>query len=166
MNGPRGSGRPPGSAAKRSGGIACEVCGAPVTTPYSVEMDGAVLRVCQSCSRRGRPVQARPAHSPHPPPPPVAVISRNAPAPRASALREIEPDLEVDPDYAPLVRHAREKLGLTQEALGKMMNVKPSLIHHVETGKMKPDLILARSLMHHLKVDLLVSSEELDSGAA
>jgi ribosome-binding protein aMBF1 (putative translation factor) len=54
-------------------------------------------------------------------------------------------------------------MGLTQEALGRAMNVKPSVISHVESRKMKPDLILARTLMHHLKVNLLVPSTELDN---
>lgn len=71
--------------------------------------------------------------------------------------------MEVDTDYAATVRHAREKLGLTQEALGKMISVKPSVISHVETGKMKPDMILARTLMHSLKVNLLVPSSDLES---
>lgn len=78
--------------------------------------------------------------------------------------REISPELEVNPDYPSIVKHAREKLGLTHEQLGRMTNVKPSVISHVETGKMKPDLILARTLMHHLKVNLLVASSDLDSG--
>jgi len=73
-----------------------------------------------------------------------------------------EPELEVDPDYNSIVRHAREKMGLTQEALGRAINVKPSVISHVESKKMKPDLILARTLMHYLKVNLLVPSSELE----
>lgn len=44
-----------------------------------------------------------------------------------------------------------------------MINVKPSVIHHVETGKLKPDLALARTLSHQLKVRLLVPTSELDS---
>ena len=78
-------------------------------------------------------------------------------------MRNMEPEFEVDPEYALTVRRAREKLGLTQEALGRTINVKPSVIHHVETGKMKPDMVLARMLMHSLKVNLLVPSSELDS---
>jgi putative transcription factor len=75
----------------------------------------------------------------------------------------VETELEVDPDYNVIVRQAREKLGLSQEALGMMIGVKPSLISHVETKKLKPDIALARKLMHQLKVDLLVPEEELDS---
>ena len=42
------------------------------------------------------------------------------------------------------------------------MNVKPSVISHVESRKIKPDLFLARTLMHHLKINLLVPSSELE----
>lgn len=125
-----------------------------------MEVDGAVLRVCQNCSRLGRPIQVRPAYT-------EPAVRQAVPSPRpglrAGVARDIEPELDIDPDYALMVRRAREKLGLTQEALGRMANVKPSVIHHVETGKMKPDLILARTLMHYLKVNLLISSNEIDS---
>lgn len=90
------------------------------------------------------------------------VVPVPRPSPRAGVARDIEQEFDIDPDYALTVRHAREKLGLTQEALGRMINVKPSVIHHVETGKMKPDLFLARTLMHYLKVNLLISNDELD----
>jgi putative transcription factor len=74
-----------------------------------------------------------------------------------------EPELEVDPDYNSIVKRARERMGLTQEALGRAMNEKPSVISHVESKKLKPDPILARKLMHHLKINLLVPSSELDA---
>ena len=143
-----------GGSAKASGraqALSCEVCGSPTKTAFSIEVDGAILRVCQNCSRLGRPVHVGPPGR------------RPAPPVRASAARGIEVELDIDPGYALTVRRAREKLGLTQEALGRMINVKPSVIHHVETGKMKPDMILARTLMHSLKVNLLVPSSELDS---
>jgi len=108
------------------------------------------LRVCQSCANRGRPVSLAPKMQ--------QTMARHPKAPRG-----IEPEFDIDPDYALLVRRAREGLGLTQENLGRMINVKPSVISHVETGKMKPDMFLARALMHSLKVNLLVRSAELDS---
>ena len=133
--------------------LTCEVCGSPIkTAPSSVEIDGAVLRVCPSCSKLGRPVS-------------VPQRVQRVATPHFAPRREAQPELEVDPDYASTVRTAREKLGLTQEALGRMINVKPSVISHIETGKMKPDMVLARTLMHSLKVNLLVSSSELDSNA-
>ena len=138
--------------------LTCEVCGAPIrTAPASVEIDGAILKVCPNCARRGRPIQDSPVK--------VAAVIRPM-TPRAattSSPASIESEMEIDPEYNVIVRQAREKLGLTQEALGKMINVKPSLIAHVETKKLKPDLPLAHKLMHTLKIDLLVSAEDLEN---
>ena len=133
--------------------LTCEICGSTIkTSPNAVEIDGAVLRVCQSCAKLGRPVSLAPA------------LHRNMPTRHTSGM-SFEPELEIDPEYTLIVRHAREKMGLTQEALGRMINVKTSVIGHIETGTMKPDMILARTLMHQLKVNLLVPSSELDANA-
>jgi len=130
--------------------LTCEVCGNPIRgQPSRVEIDGAMLMVCTSCAKLGTPVSG------------PTEVRRPAPV-HLSAAEGMNPELEVDPDYSTIVKGAREKLGLTQEQLGRMINVKPSVISHVETGKLKPDLALARTLMHQLKVNLLVASSELD----
>ncbi len=133
--------------------LTCEVCGNPLRgPPTKVEIDGAILRVCASCARRGNPI-GPPSRPPR------------GPSVRLPGEKGLTAELEVDPDYSSIVKQGREKLGLTHEQLGRLINVKPSVISHVETGKMKPDLVLARTLMHHLKVNLLVSSRDLDSNA-
>jgi uncharacterized protein (TIGR00270 family) len=111
-----------------------------------------VLLVCQSCSGRGTNVGQAP-----PKPRPFIV--------RPPGVRENldEPEFEIDPDYFIIVRQAREKMSLTQEALGRAINEKPSVISHVESKKLKPDPILARKLMHHLKINLFVLESELES---
>ena len=132
--------------------LACEVCGNPIrTTPSRVEIDGAILQVCQRCAKSGRPL--------------MGMVPRVRPIRTRPVIKGglVESEPEVDPEYNSIVRRAREKLGLTQEALGMAINVKPSVISHIETKKMKPDLILARTLMHYLKVELLVSSSDLES---
>lgn len=132
--------------------LTCEVCGSPIrTAPARVEIDGAVLQVCRNCAGRGTPQRSAP-------PEPILFRPRRVPHDSFS-----EHELEIDPDYNSIVKRARERMGLTQEALGRAINVKPSVISHVESKKLKPDLILARKLMHHLHVNILVSSSELDS---
>ena len=132
--------------------VTCEVCGSPVgPVPNRVEIDGAVLQVCGNCAKHGVRLSQP--------------VRNTGPYRRPPAIREnlASPDLEVDPDYASIVREARQKMGITQEALGRAINVKTSVISLVESKKMKPDIVLARTLMHQLKVNLLVSSSELDS---
>jgi putative transcription factor len=142
---------------------ACEICGSPLRTPNRVEIDGAIMVVCDNCARLGKKVG--------PAAPPVSVISnrvvRASPAQyalRTMAQRPTEEEYELDPDYHLLIRQAREKMGLPQEQLGKLINEKPSVIRMVESKKLKPDITLTRKLMHELKINLLVSLSELEGG--
>lgn len=141
---------------------ACEVCGSPLrASPNRVEIDGAVMVVCNNCARLGKPVGP-----PIAPPPAIRglrpVLSQRLP--RTTAPRPVEPEYEVDPDYNLIIRQAREKLGLSQEQLGSLLNEKPSVIKMVESKKLKPDMTLTRKLMHQLKINLLVSLSELEGG--
>ena len=144
---------------------ACEVCGSPLrASPNRVEIDGAVMIVCNNCARLGRPLGP-------PPLSPVSPISnmrmRSSPMrgpPKPIIQRPIEPDYDVDPDYNVIIRQAREKLGLSQEQLGGLLNEKPSVIKMVESKKLKPDMTLTRKLNHELKINLLVSLSELEGG--
>jgi putative transcription factor len=130
---------------------ACEVCGTPIhTLPNSVEIDGAILQVCGNCAKLGREIRSMGGKG---------TPIRPAGSAQGSSL---EPEYETDPDYSLLVREAREKMGLSQEALGRSINEKPSVIRLVETRRLKPDMILAQKLMHALKINLLVPSSELN----
>ncbi len=139
---------------------ACEVCGSPLrASPNRVEIDGAIMVVCNNCARLGKQV------GPAAPVAPARIRSNPAQsALRTMSQRPTEPEFEVDPDYYLLIRQAREKLGLSQEQLGKLLNEKPSVIRMVESKKLKPDITLTRKLMHELKINLLVSLSELEGG--
>ncbi|MDA4117610.1 MAG: multiprotein bridging factor aMBF1 [Thaumarchaeota archaeon] len=135
----------------------CEVCGSPLrASPNRVEIDGATMVVCNNCARLGKPLGPS-----SPPRMPVNPIQN---ALRTMAQRPTEVEYEVDPDYNVKIRQAREKLGLSQDQLGKLLNEKPSVIRLVESKKLKPDLTLTRKLMHQLKLNLLVSLSELEGG--
>ncbi len=146
----------------------CEVCGSPLRAPPNrVVIDGATMVVCNNCARLGKPVG--PALPPRQATRPGLGPSRAPASPAQSALRTmaqrpIEVEYEVDPDYNLKIRQAREKLGLSQEQLGKLLNEKPSVIRMVESKKLKPDLTLTRKLMHELKLNLLVSLSDLEGG--
>jgi putative transcription factor len=136
---------------------ACEVCGSPLrASPNRVEIDGAVMIVCNNCSKLGKPLgPAAPVHG---------RVNPVQNALRTMAYRPIDVEFEVDPDYNTKIRQAREKLGLSQEQLGQLLNEKPSVIKMVESKKLKPDLTLTRKFMHQLKINLLVSLSELEGG--
>ena len=74
--------------------------------------------------------------------------------------RMILEDLEVVEDFGKVVRKARERMSLSHEDLGRRIGEKVSVLKKVESGRMIPDLKLARKLEHALKIKLLVPPPE------
>ena len=131
--------------------LRCEVCGNPVYGPVNtVQIDGSTLQVCLSCARLGNPVRPKKEASHQP----------TLKPPAAKKPTRMFEELELKEDYYKVIKQAREKLGLSQEALGRKINEKPSVIKLLESGKLKPDNMLARKLEHALKVQLLVPAVE------
>jgi putative transcription factor len=131
----------------------CEICGNLIRSSVNtIQVDGGIFRVCSTCSRLGKPVKM--PGDPRPPPP-----IRTAPASKVDPVLA-ETELELRWDYHNLIKTAREKMGLSQEDLGRKLNEKPSVIRHLETGKLKPDNILARKLEHFFKIQLMVPEDE------
>lgn len=119
----------------------CEICGARAKKLVRIEIDGAIFEVCPNCAKLGKPVKKRA-------PPPSRRVRRPKPL-------EIElPEVELRPNYNHLVKRARERLGLSQEELGRRIGEKPSVISHIETGRLRPDDRLARKLGRFLRIEL------------
>jgi putative transcription factor len=129
------------------------------TGANKVEIDGGIMVVCVNCAKLGKPVGGPLVREVRPSP------LRSGFRPAMSARGPTTEEYDVDPDYNVKVRQAREKLGLSQEDLGRMLNEKPSVIRMVESKKLKPDIVLTRKFMHTLKVNLLVPLSELEGQA-
>jgi putative transcription factor len=135
--------------------VQCEICGSSIRGEVqAVNIDGGVFRVCNSCSRLGKPARL---------PKPVSTLASNAQGSFASSssiganpISLPEEELELRQDFNKVIKVAREKSGMSQEELGRKINEKPSVISHLEVGKLKPDNVLARKLEHALKIQLLV----------
>ena len=129
--------------------LSCEVCGNPIHgQPQTVNIDGGIFRVCYACAKLGTPaIVRRPSK-----PPTIKLRSPQTPL-------NIQMEHELRRDYNLVIRQAREKMGLSQEALGRNINEKPSVIKLLESGKLKPDNILAKKIEHFLRVEMLVPVE-------
>jgi putative transcription factor len=132
----------------------CEICGKNVIgKPVRTKIDNSIMLTCNECSKFGK-VQREP---PRP--------QRGGPGVRSQAKRRPysrsqEPTQEVIEDYQTIVREAREKQGWSREDLGEKIYEKVSVINRVESGKMIPDLKLARKLEKILKVTLLEKTDD------
>ena len=138
----------------------CEVCGHKIHgTPIRSVIEGARLTVCIECSKHGRAIRegevALGQRGPKKHLPPVPFIQKKKPA-----QAKVEIAQEMVEGYNSKIRQAREKLGLSHEALGKKINEKASVLSKLETGKMAPNNLLVTKLEHALKIKLLVPIKE------
>ncbi len=148
--------------------LTCDVCGAPIEgEPVIVEIDGAVLTLCQRCARKyvgvkgvkviKGPSQIQAVQQP------ITVAryeSRRGVTYRISRPRVNVDRYEVVEDYAELIREARESLGMSRDVLAKVIGVKESILRRIEDGQLIPDIELARKLEKALGISLLRESEE------
>jgi len=128
--------------------LKCELCGRNITGKiHTVEIEGAILRVCDKCSKLGKSVTYEKK-------PVIARTGFNFGV-KGEGLDE----LYIREDYYKVIKEARERLGLTQEELGRKLGEKSSVISKLETGKLKPSIPLARKIEHVLKVKIIEEEE-------
>jgi putative transcription factor len=131
-------------------GMRCEICGKKLMgDPIRTKIENSIMLTCNECSKFGKVQRS--------PPKPQG---RRAPSPRRRSPRPQKPTYEVIEDYKTIIREAREKKGWSREDLGEKVYEKVSVIHRMESGRMVPDLKLARKLEGILGVKLLEKTEE------
>lgn len=131
-------------------GAVCGICGE-VEATRRVLVEGAVLNVCVNCAKFGEEVRTQ---------------QETKKKLMAGAEEEREVEHDIVPDFGRLVRIARERMELTQPALGKLVNEKESVILRIESGKMTPDLKTARKLERALKIKLVLEPAEVAAAKA
>jgi len=138
----------------------CEICGNSIRgLVNTVQVDNGLLRVCTPCSKLGKLVKM-----PKDPQPPQPINSslKTATKSDSPSFEKLynEPELDLHEEFYKIIRNAREKMGLSQEEFGRKINEKLSVIKHIETGKLKPDVMLTRKLERTLKIKIMVPVEE------
>ena len=130
-----------------------------------VVIEGAKLTVCTECSKHGKATWEET-------PKPIVIPQSQAYKGQSTPMRgpiqikkkviisRVDTSQEIVPDYAEIIRQAREKLGFSHEELGKKINEKESLLRKIETGKVSPNDQLISKFEHALKIKLLVAVAE------
>ncbi len=132
----------------------CEICGKKlVEEPIKTKIDGSIMITCKECSKFGK-IQREP---PKP---------QRSGAPRASRgsrriQRPREPSEEVVENVNDLVRQAREKKGWSREELAAKIYEKASVVSRIESGKMIPDIKLAKKLEKIMDLILIEKTDNV-----
>ena len=145
----------------------CEICGKPIEGRHiRTKIDGSVLEVCKECSKFGRVQKDTPLER--------KFVSRNKKGnpqnknrsasnkQNLQRRRREEPMDELVEDYNVIIRKARESKGWTREELGAKIYEKVSVINRIESGKMEPDIKLAKKFEKTLGINLIEKYDEMD----
>jgi len=146
----------------------CEICGQPIEEGNSkrTKIDGSVMEVCPDCSKFGVVQKTpKPKHIPIKSKGDSKVNESNRPRRTPRPMYSLdEPTEELVEDFQTIVRQARESKGLSRETLGERIYEKVSVINRIESGKMAPDIKLAKKLEKALNITLIekISNMELE----
>ena len=135
----------------------CEICGKSIEgRPLRTKIDGSVMEVCEDCSKFGK-IQKTP-------PKPRSIV-RKKPKQQTKNIqqrRRDEPTEELIENYNTIIRKKREEKKWSREDLGNKINEKVSVINRLESGKMVPDIRLAKKLENILKITLIEKIDDID----
>ena len=112
----------------------CEICGVEIKKGHAryIQIGTSKLRVCEACARYGTAV-VEPENKNS-----SSLLARKGNLHHKGMDIEIEElDMDMD-DYGRKVKEAREKAGLKQEELAKMINEKHSLLRKIENNAITP----------------------------
>ena len=123
------------------------------------------MEVCRECSKFGRVQKDTPLER--------KFVSRNKKGkpqnnrPQSNKQnvqrrRREEPMDELVEDYNVIIRKARESKGWTREELGAKIYEKVSVINRIESGKMEPDIKLAKKFEKTLNITLIEKYDDMD----
>ena len=117
-----------------------------------VLVEGNLLTVCKTCSKRGKPSNNQPN------------IQKSVVRPKkmikSNKITFDDSTILVN-DYSEVIRKSRMIKGLTHEQLGILIKERASLLRKIESGSLKPDEELTKKLERFFRINLYT---EVDSG--
>ena len=143
-------------------GMQCEICGDDIKgNPTRVTVEGTVLDVCGKCARYGKPTDKWTPVSRKMLPTEKVIVTRR---PRRDVFDKLED--EINPDYAHMIKKARESQGLTIEDLASKMMEKSTLLRKIEREELIPEDAVRKKLETTLNIKLTekISSQDQRGG--
>jgi putative transcription factor len=119
----------------------CQICGKEVDSTVKAKIEGAVMRVCESCAEMGEKIDKK------------SKKKKKKKRARKSSQKTLAND------YGDRVRDAREGRELSIKELADSLNEKESVIKKVEREELKPDKSLAGKLSKELDITLYINPE-------
>lgn len=131
----------------------CEICAKIVDKGKKVRLEGSVVTTCDECASYGTVIEEVGSKKGKVTSKKVgAVLTRRKERPEDY---DINFDEELIDNYAAAIKNARERAGLKQDELAKIINEPASLIHRLESHRVEPSLSVAKKIEKKLKIKLI-----------
>ena len=118
---------------------------------FRTSIEGTEMNVCSDCGKYGK----------------ILNKVRKAPAvekTKPKIAEHTEPPIEIIKmivnNYPEVIRKKREKLGMKQKEFAKMLSMKESIVHKLETGNFEPSMNMAARLERALNITLIEEHKE------
>jgi len=132
----------------------CQLCGRDVDSLKKAKIEGATLKVCDSCADMGETVETKSKKK-----------KRKKKKSRTSSKTSSE---VLASNYGDMIKNAREEEKLSIKEVADSLNEKESVIKKIEGEDLKPEKSLASKLEKKFGIELYVnpsvSDVETDSG--
>tara|TARA_Y100000034_G_scaffold46605_1_gene57293 strand:- start:8201 stop:8677 length:477 start_codon:yes stop_codon:yes gene_type:complete len=133
----------------------CDMCGSSSDQLYVTSIEESELKVCKNCSSYGKITNI------------IKAVEKEKKVKKVKII-EKEPEIEIIQlivnNYHEIIKNSREKKGLKQKDVAKLMNQKESVIHKVESGSLKPSIKLAQKFERFFNINLIEEHEEIHAG--
>jgi len=134
----------------------CEICDRYIEKGKKVKVEGSIIITCDECSSYGEVVGEVKTDKKR------KKVKRETEPLREGIEFEIETEDLVE-NFHKIIREAREKKGMKQRDLASSINEPVSLIHRIESGRLKPSSVIIRKIQSKLGVKLLEKSKDLET---
>ena len=146
----------------------CEICGNQILEKVDrVYVEGNLLTVCKSCSKRGKPSSHQQNIQKTGNPSSYQQNIQKIGFPRPKKIVKTEKITFDDTrilvsNLSEVLRKSRMSRGLTHEQLGLSLNERASLLRKIESGSIKPDEELTKKLERYFRVPLYTEVDTSD----
>ncbi len=133
----------------------CDLCGKETDELFEVFIEGSRLHVCKDCAKYGKIIRKIPTGKEDNEHNSVKSFKRRKPREEDKLYYFID-------NFGKVVELARLKRGLRQKDLARMLGIKESLLHSIETSSIEPSVPLAKKIEKTLSVKIMQEASPVD----
>jgi putative transcription factor len=140
----------------------CELCGAEVPRTKLVMVEGAAVNVCGKCEKFSSSAAVKTKDGEVVLPDVAQRLDSREKRRKERDIYQTPGEKELVTDYSERIRMARQKMGMNQEELGRLINEKKGVIVNLENGSMIPNDKLISTLCRTLNITLMEVPQEAE----